>query len=87
MSILFNTIGLIGVGILISAFFLLQNGRIKSDDMAYPVLNLIGAILHMLSLIVAWNIATLVIEIFWSGISIYGIYKVLEKKKQNTVNT
>lgn len=72
----FNAVGIVGVGLIIIAFFLLQSGKLTSKDMVYPVLNLVGAILHIISLYRFWNVASFVIEIFWIGISAYGIWKI-----------
>ncbi|MDX1950001.1 MAG: hypothetical protein SFT90_05835 [Rickettsiales bacterium] len=73
---IYNAFGLVGVGLLILAYLLLQIGKIKADEILYPALNLIGAVLHVISLIKFWNLASLVIEIFWIAISLYGIWKI-----------
>ncbi len=75
----FNAIGIAGVALIIVAFFLLQSGKLTSEKMIYPVLNLVGAILHIVSLYRFWNVASFVIEIFWIAISAYGIWKITKK--------
>ncbi len=79
-DLIYNAFGLIGVGLIILAYLLLQAGKMKADEIAYPTLNLIGAILHIISLIKFWNFASLVIEIFWIAISVYGIWKIKFRK-------
>ncbi len=75
MDIIFNIIGISGISLIILAYFLLQTDRMKKTDPAYPVLNLLGAMLHIVSLCRFWNLASFVIEIFWIAISLYGIRK------------
>lgn len=76
-----DAVGLVGIGLIVIAYFLLQTGRITSMQLAYPLLNFIGALLHLFSLIYAWNWASVVIEIFWIAISLYGLWKVFTLKQ------
>ncbi|HCR86052.1 MAG TPA: hypothetical protein DIV86_05175 [Alphaproteobacteria bacterium] len=76
VDIIFNITGIIGTAILILAYLLLQAKKIKSDEIIYPLLNLIGAVLLLISLFRFWNLASVIIELFWIAISIYGIWKV-----------
>jgi predicted membrane protein len=81
LDILFNAVGIVGVAMIIITYFLLQAGKMKHDEMAYPVINLIGAIFITISLLRFWNLASFIIEIFWIAISLYGIWRVLRKRK------
>ena len=65
--------GLAGTAILIAAYFANQIGRLPSDDWRFPGANLVGACLIMASLLVQWNLPSVVIEAFWIAISLYGI--------------
>lgn len=76
IDLLFNITGIAGTATLILAYLLLQAGKIRSDEMRYPLLNLIGAVLLLISLFRFWNLASVIIELFWIAISIYGIWKV-----------
>ncbi len=76
-----NIIGLVGVILILIAYFLIQTGRLTSDHLAFPMLNLIGASLHLYSLLYAWNIASFFIEIFWVGISIYGVWRIMKTRR------
>lgn len=73
--IFFNILGFIGDAFIIAAFFFIQSGRIKAESYAYPLVNLLGATGILLSLIVSFNWPVLVIEIFWIGISLYGLFR------------
>jgi hypothetical protein len=75
-----NTIGIIGVGLVLIAYYLLQSNHLTSDKLQYSFLNLIGACLILVSLNFHWNWASVIIEIAWITISLKGIYKVYSKK-------
>ena len=66
-------IGNIGVFLIILGYLLLQINKIKSNDIIYSLLNLIGAILILISLTDEFNLSAFIIEIFWVGISLIGI--------------
>ena len=74
---LHSVIGTIGVTLIVLAYLLLTLGKLSRKTLAYSVLNALGAILIIVSLRVDFNFAALLIETFWLGISIYGIYKAL----------
>ena len=71
----FNSVGLIGVVMMVIAFFLLQTGKMTPQTPSYLWLNLIGAIAVMVSLFRFWNLSSFVIECFWAGISAWGLMK------------
>ncbi len=81
MAILFNALGLLGVGCITLAYFLTQSGKLTSSAPAYLWLNLAGAILITLSVFWDWNLSAFVIEVIWAGISIYGLFKHYRRKK------
>lgn len=74
--IMSDIIGLMGVACVLSAYFFLQIEKVKSDGVGYLVLNLVGAILLIVSLMVTFNLASFVIEICWLSISLFGLGKV-----------
>jgi len=73
--------GTLGSGLIILAYFLNQIGRLTASDVRYPVINLIGAVLILLSLVAEWNLPTLVIESFWVAISLYGIWSYFAERR------
>ncbi|PIR31672.1 MAG: hypothetical protein COV36_07640 [Alphaproteobacteria bacterium CG11_big_fil_rev_8_21_14_0_20_44_7] len=75
-----DVIGIIGSALLIFAYFLLQKGSLKGDGWGYLWMNLIAASMILYSLLFHWNTASFIIEIFWIGISIYGMWRRLKKK-------
>ena len=49
--------------------------KIKSTDRSYNLLNLIGSIFLLTSLVYKPNLSNIIIEIIWGGISLMGLYK------------
>lgn len=78
---IFQFIGFLGMLCIVGAYFLLQMGRLNSDKLSFQIINLIGAILLIISLCVHFNLGSFLIEIFWICITFYGIYKILMKGK------
>ncbi|MEM1380468.1 MAG: hypothetical protein AAGH41_07585 [Pseudomonadota bacterium] len=77
---LYDITGIVGVLFVLAAYFLLQSGRIKSDELRYPMINLIGAVLILVSLTNTFNLASFVIEVAWIAISVFGIVKILTQR-------
>lgn len=77
--IIADVIGVVGVMFIIFAYFLLQAEKAKPNSWSYLLLNLIGAFLLLYSLFWTWNTASVVIEIFWIIISLYGIWRKITK--------
>lgn len=71
----FDIVGTIGVATIVVTYILLQTGRVKSDQLAYSVLNAFGATLILISLYFEWNFPSVVVESFWLVISLYGIIR------------
>ena len=79
---LYEVIGLIGVGLVFLSYLLLQVEKLSPDHLAYSLMNLAGAGMIASTLLHDWNLSTFVIEICWSLVSLYGIYKALRKKRK-----
>jgi len=69
----YRAIGLLGVAIIVVAYFANQQRWLSSEDWRYPVANLAGSLLILVSLFVEWNTPSVVIEFFWIAISLYGL--------------
>ena len=76
-----DIIGLIGVALLISTYALLQFDRIDPKGFWYSFNNMIVAILVTVSLLYNWNLASMVIEVFWFSLSVYGLFKFYRLRK------
>ena len=71
--------GIIGVALIIIAYFLLQINKLSSNSLTFSVLNFLGSFLILISLFDEWNLPSFIIEIFWILISLIGIVKALKK--------
>jgi len=80
---IYQIIGFIGMVFIVYAYFLLQIGKYDSKSLRFQYINLIGAVLLLISLFVHFNLGSFIIEVFWIIITLYGIYKnYTEKKKE-----
>jgi len=78
---IFQWIGFAGMIFIVWAYFILQQGRYTFNSLYYQLLNLIGAILLLISLLVHFNFGSFMIEVFWIGITIYGLIKMNKERK------
>lgn len=79
---IYQVIGFIGMLFIIWAYFLLQIEKYTITSFSYQILNLIGAILLLISLFVHFNLGSFIIEVFWIMITLYGIYKNYKENKK-----
>ena len=70
-----NGIGLVGVVMVLIAYYLLNTDKISALNMRYLLLNLVGSILILISLMFHWNLSSVIIEIAWISISLIGIFR------------
>lgn len=74
--------GLIGVALVLIAFFLLQAHKLSGQSYTYQVMNLLGAFGILLSLIFGmFNLSAFVQELAWFLISVYGIVRGVRARK------
>jgi hypothetical protein len=71
----YDVLGFAGAAIAIAAYFANQQRWLRSDAWRSPAANLVGASLILVSLFFAWNFPSVVIEVFWALISLWGIVK------------
>jgi len=76
-----DLIGNTGVIFMLLAYLLLQLRRLSGDDIAFSILNGVGAMLVLVSLSEEFNMSAFIMEAFWLLISIYGLASVLKKDK------
>ena len=77
---LLDAVGIVGAALLMVAYFLLQINKLQSNGLAYSLLNAIGALLIVFSLLVNFNLAAFLIEVFWVLISLIGIVRYLRPR-------
>jgi len=74
-----HTTGVVGMACVVFAYFAVERDWFNNKEVKFYVINLIGAVLLLISLLINFNLGSFVIEIFWIAISIFGIinnYKV-----------
>jgi len=71
----YDLVGFAGAALGIAAYFANQQRWLRSDDWRFPFANLVGASLILVSLCFEWNFPSVVIEVFWAAISLWGIAK------------
>ncbi|HZT86998.1 MAG TPA: hypothetical protein VFA12_03445 [Stellaceae bacterium] len=72
--------GIVGAAVLVAAYFANQQRWLRSEHFLYPLLNLIGSGLILISLFSAWNLPSVVIEVFWIGISVIGLFRTVNSR-------
>ena len=80
---LFDVAGFMGVALIIIAYLLLQLEKLRSSSTTYSLLNAAGALLIMVSLFFAFNLSAFIVEAFWFLISLVGLWRSLNAKKNS----
>jgi predicted membrane protein len=83
INLIGDTIGIIGMLCIIVTYYAIEKGKYTRDSLSYYVINLIGAILLTISLIISFNLGSFIIEMFWIVISVEGIVRVLKQRRMN----
>ena len=72
----FGMIGMVGVGFYLGSYALLQVGVLRGSGYVYTLLNLIAASCVAISLIDAFNLSSLMIQVAWITISLVGLARI-----------
>lgn len=75
-----DAVGMTGTLMLVLAYYLLQLERTDPKGLSYNLLNLTGAVLLSISLFFNFNLASFVIQLFWIGASIIGLWKYFQRQ-------
>ena len=67
--------GLVGASSYCASYYLVAYDIITSKSSAYYILNLVAALRVLISLYQHFNIASLIIQIFFAGVSIIGVVR------------
>jgi len=81
MNLIADIIGMLGTGLVVSAFLALQLEKLDAKGLTYNLANLIGAIMLLISLLVHFNLASFIIELFWIAASLVGLVKYIQKRR------
>jgi hypothetical protein len=78
---LYDFAGNIGVMMMVIAYLLLQVDKLSSSSITYLLLNAVGAVLVMISLMFRFNLSAFLMEAFWLLISLFGLGKSLAARR------
>ena len=78
----YDWVGLLGTGMILGAFALLQAGRVSGTALSYQLLNLLGASGVMVSLLGTFNLSVFLLEAAWVVVSLYGIARTLRSQSR-----
>jgi hypothetical protein len=76
-----STVGMVGVVLVLLAYFSMQIGRMDPKKLQFSLINLVGSLLILVSLCYHLNMPSLVIEVAWLFISAYGVFRCLSGSK------
>lgn len=82
-----DAIGISGVLIIVFAYILMQIDRMDPKGFLFSLLNSIGAIFILISLIYDWNLASFIMEVIWLTLSLYGSirgYKAIKSTSEHS---
>jgi len=83
---IYDIAGFAGAAIIVAAYFAMQQRWLNALDWRFPVANLLGSLLILVSLWFEWNFPSVVIEIFWALISLMGMIRSLaERRRRNLI--
>jgi hypothetical protein len=73
--------GVVGSVIVIVAYFATQAGWFGANDPRFAWANLVGAALIIVSLLMDFNLAAFIMEIFWILISLFGLARYYHSRR------
>lgn len=80
-----DAVGMTGTFMVVLAYYLLQLEKTNPKGLSYNLLNLTGAVLLLISLCFSFNLASFVIEVFWIGASLIGLWKYFQRQSAASV--
>jgi uncharacterized membrane protein YqjE len=75
-----DSIGMAGTLLVVGAYYMLQLEKVQPRGLTYNLMNLVGAILLLISLSYTFNLASVVIEVFWIGAALIGLWKLYRSR-------
>jgi NhaP-type Na+/H+ and K+/H+ antiporter len=72
--------GILGSGLILGSYFLLQLERMRADQLRWSAVNGLGAALVLASLLVDFNLGAFVLESAWLAVSVVGLIRALRRR-------
>lgn len=73
--------GVTGVLMMLTAYALAQLGRMRVDRLPSLLMNLIGSLLVLLSLLFKFNLSAFLMEAAWALVALFGLAKLALRKR------
>ena len=70
-----DAVGMLGTVLVLVAYFMLQLEYTDPKGLSYNAINFLGAAFLLFSLYYSFNLASVVMEVFWMGASLIGLWK------------
>ena len=83
-TLLAETVGWIGAGLILAGYALLTAGKLKSDSVAYQAMNVVGALGFIAN---GWwhgALPSTVLNVVWAGIGLVALWKIRNKRASST---
>lgn len=84
---IYEGIGIVGVILILVAYFLLQSGKVIADDLRFIFANIFGSTGILISLSNKFNFSAALIEICWLIIALYGLARYFLKRRNSGENS
>jgi hypothetical protein len=72
-------LGIAGTCCFIGTYFATLQGWLDATGWRFPAINLLGAMLVLVSLTDQWNLPSVILECFWGAASVYGVARALRR--------
>ena len=79
MAQLGTAIGMLGVVIVLFTYGMLTLGKMGENEPRYYWLNIAGTVGIAISLLVQWNLSSMVAQILWIVVSAFGLLRIRKK--------
>ncbi len=77
----YDFVGNLGIIMVLGTYLAIQMGKMNAQQLSYSLWNGLGAILIMISLFFAFNLSSFLIELAWLGISLFGVFTYVRRRK------
>ncbi|GAB5446678.1 cyclic nucleotide-binding domain-containing protein [Gymnodinialimonas sp.] len=79
---IWSTSGLVGVALYLAAYGGLQLGLLRGSSITYTVMNMLAAMAVLVSLVEAFNLSSLLIQVSWITLSLIGLGRMAWARSQ-----
>lgn len=81
-GIVADAIGLVGSALMVGAYAYSNMAGGRMNFVRFNLLNLIGSVMLLVSLMVHFNLASMILEIVWAIIALFGLIKTWRQRER-----